>query len=76
MYPLVFLSAAALSIYALHRLAHTMQRMEDISAANAARPPEAMPDYGVAAFAKDLAAAFVLTALFIACLILAFGASA
>jgi hypothetical protein len=76
MYPLVFLSAAALSVYALYRLAHTMQRMEDISAANAARPPEDMPDYGVAAFAKDLVAAVVLTALFIVCLILAFGVNA
>jgi multisubunit Na+/H+ antiporter MnhC subunit len=74
MNPLLFFPAAALSIYALYRLARVVERMEAISVANAARPPEELPDYGVAAFAKDLVRAVILTALFIGCLVLAFGA--
>lgn len=76
MNPLLFFPAAALSLYALYRLARVIERMESIAAANAARPPEEMPDYGVIAFAKDLGSAVILTALFIGCIILAFGVSA
>lgn len=74
MYLLVFLTLLNLALFAIHRLALLITRMEAAQAESICGEilHNQAPQYDTRALLKDAAAGVVLMLLFVACLVLAF----